>query len=83
MQLNRRDFLKVSTAIGVTVLTDLGLPQIICADAPPTFVPMKNGGMELEAHIDLRTGAVRTNPNLWMRNSACLGCYSSCGNRSK
>lgn len=83
MKLNRRDFLKVSAAIGATLLTDLGLEQILCAETPPVFVPMSNGGLELEANIDLRTGAVKTNPNILMKHSACLGCYSSCGNRVK
>jgi tetrathionate reductase subunit A len=83
MTLNRRDFLKLSALIGAAAVTDLGLEQVLCAETPPTFVPMGNGGQELEASIDLQTGEVKTNPNIQMRHSACLGCYSSCGNRVK
>jgi tetrathionate reductase subunit A len=83
MKLNRRDFLKLSALISATVLTDIGLEQVLCAETPPAFVPMNNGGQELEASIDLQTGEVKTNPNILMRHSACLGCYSSCGNRVK
>lgn len=81
MNLNRRDFLKLSAIVGAGFLTELGLQQMVHAQMPPDFIPMKYGGRELEAKIDLQTGDVQINPNIVMRHSSCLGCYSSCGNR--
>ncbi len=83
MKLNRRDFLKASTLVGATALTGMGFGDLLYAETPPTFVPMKNGGRELEAIIDPITGKLSINPDIQMRNSCCLGCYSSCGNRVK
>ena len=33
--------------------------------------------------MDLATGKVEVNDDVLVRYSACLGCYSSCGNRVK
>lgn len=83
MQLSRRDFLKLSALVGASTLTGLGGANFLYAQTPPTFVPMKNGGRELEARIDALTGEVLINEDIYMRHSSCLGCYSSCGNRVK
>lgn len=83
MKLDRRDFLKASALIGATTLTGMGWGELLYAQTPPPFVPMKNGGQELEARIDPVTGKLTINPEIYLRNSSCLGCYSSCGNRVK
>ena len=83
MMIKRRDFLKLSSLIGVSVLADLGLEKMIHASEAPEFTPMGQGGKELEAIIDLSTGTVKPNSNIVMRHSSCLGCYSCCGTRVK
>lgn len=37
----------------------------------------------MEASVDPKTGDVNINEDVIVRYSACLGCYSSCGNRLK
>ncbi|SEA39433.1 tetrathionate reductase subunit A [Desulfuromusa kysingii] len=83
MKLGRRDFLKASALISASTLTGLGFKDLLYAQTVPTFTPMKNGGQELEAIIDPLTGKVTINPDIFMRNSCCVGCYSSCGNQVK
>jgi tetrathionate reductase subunit A len=83
MRLDRRDFLKLSALVGATTLSGFGFSNFLYAQSPPTFIPMKNGGRELEAKIDPFTGELVLNENIFMRHSSCLGCYSSCGNRVK
>jgi anaerobic selenocysteine-containing dehydrogenase len=81
--INRRAFLKLSALIGISAVSDLGLEKMLCAAEAPDFSPMGQGGQELEATIDLQTGSVKPNPDILMRHSSCLGCYSSCGSRVK
>ena len=81
--MKRRDFFKLSAVVGAVAVTGLGLENLIFAGQPPEFIPAAGEGQELEARINLKTGEVELNPNIVMRNSACLGCYSSCGNRVK
>lgn len=83
MKLDRRDFLKLSALVGASTLSGFGFGNFLYAQTPPTFVPMKNGGQELEARIDPLTGELLINENIHMRHSSCLGCYSSCGSRVK
>jgi tetrathionate reductase subunit A len=50
--------------------------------SPPEQQPeQRYGGHKVEAHIDQATGEVTVNPEVIVRYSACLGCYSTCGNR--
>lgn len=81
--MKRREFLKISALVGGTAVTGLGITQLSVAQEPPEFAPVSGSGKEVEARIDLKTGQVEVNPNIVMRHSACLGCYSSCGNRVK
>ncbi|MBP1759762.1 MAG: putative anaerobic dehydrogenase [Firmicutes bacterium] len=82
--MNRRTFLKV---LGITSVGggSLGLTKMAFASNPPASFPEnpKYGGQVPEASIDLSNGKVNLNPDISMRNSACLGCYSACGNRVK
>lgn len=53
-------------------------------EAPAEFPEASEyGGQEVEATVDSQTGEVTVNPDIVMRHSACVGCYSSCGNRVK
>jgi len=81
--MKRRSFLKLSTIVGAAVATGLSLEKLSLAGGTQEFVPLTGNGQELEATIDAKTGLVKPNPDIMMRNSACLGCYSSCGNRVK
>lgn len=82
--MNRREFLKLSAAVGATAFCGLGLEPRSQA-APPAGLPPADdrGGQAVEARIDPASGNVQPNPEIIMRHSACLGCYSSCGNRVK
>lgn len=81
--MKRRDFFKMSAFVGTAAVTGLGINKLSFAGEPPEFAPVSGSGQEVEARIDLKTGQVESNPNILMRHSACLGCYSSCGNRVK
>lgn len=81
--MKRRDFLKVSGLAFAGAASGIGLSRLTYADQPPGFPQATGSGQELEATVDLKTGEVKTNPDIVMRHSACLGCYSSCGNRVK
>ncbi len=81
--MKRRSFLKLSVLAGVAAIDPLGITSFTHAGNPPKFKPEKSGGKELEAVIDTETGKVEVNPNIFMRHSACVGCYSNCGNRVK
>ncbi|MEA4900345.1 hypothetical protein [Desulfitobacterium sp.] len=83
--MKRREFLKISALVGGTAVTGLGINKlsVSAAEEPPQFAPAAGSGTEVEAIIDPQTGQVEVNPNIVMRHSACLGCYSSCGNRVK
>lgn len=82
----RRTFLKGMGGLGVLTLTGL---SIGCKDKEPEEVPSEFPdvsqfpGQKPEAKIDLKTGEVSPDKSIIMRHSACLGCYSSCGNRVK
>lgn len=81
--MKRRDFLKLSSVVVAGAATGIGLSKFSYADQPPEFPKPTGGGQELEAQVDPKTGAVKSNPDIVMRHSSCLGCYSSCGNRVK
>ncbi len=81
---NRRGFLKAMGALGATVAAGAGvagLPESALADNAE-FPPLETG-KPVEAKIDKATGDVTFNEDVIVRYSACLGCYSSCGNRLK
>lgn len=85
--MDRREFLKLTAAIGMTTAAStLGIQgaarKAKAADTFPT-IDILNNGSKLEAFIDTKTGKVTPNPEIVMRHSSCLGCYSTCGNRVK
>lgn len=81
--MKRRSFLKLSLAVSTAAAVDIGITSFSYAGDPPKFTPKKSRGKEIEAVINTKTGDVEVNPNILMRNSACVGCYSNCGNRVK
>lgn len=88
--MKRRTFLKILGGVGAVTVTGLSVgcqkeaEEVVTPEAPKNFPePSKFGGIKPEAKIDLATGKVEADKNILMRHSACLGCYSSCGNRVK
>lgn len=89
--MKRRTFLKVLGGMSVVTATGLtiGCEEDVVEEgeesrAPDSFPEISTfPGQKPEARIDLKTGDVDVDDSLVMRNSACLGCYSSCGNRVK
>lgn len=85
--MNRRDFLKSVATVGSLTAMGLGIEYILpvaLADetiANPT--PYDHEALPVEMRIDPKTGKVELNPNIALRNSVCLGCWSNCGNRVK
>ena len=84
--MTRRSFLKLSAAgaMGAAALSfaPLKANQAKAEQAAAAYACSKRS-LPVEAAIDLTTGKVTPNPDILMQNSACLGCYASCGNRVK
>lgn len=82
--IDRRGFVKAMGALGALSVTGAGLAaQDDRAFAADADFPDQKAGQPLEAKVDLATGKVTVNEDILVRYSACLGCYSSCGNRVK
>ena len=84
--MTRRSFLKLSAAGAMSAaalgFVPLKANQVKAEQADAAFTGSKRS-LPVEAAIDLTTGKVTPNPDILMQNSACLGCYASCGNRVK
>ena len=84
INLDRRSFLKAAGGLGALSVAGAGLAAPDRrAFADETAFPEQKHGNPVEATIDPKTGDVTVNEDVIVRNSACLGCYSSCGNRLK
>ncbi len=83
--MTRRGFLKLLgvTSAGFTALGMGSLKRPAKAENAGEQPKQRGRCQPVEATVDLRTGAVTPNPDILMQNSACLGCYASCGNRVK
>ena len=73
-------------AAGAGALSAAGLGLSGCAtqssgDALDGTLPSKETGKAVEARVDLKTIDIRIDEDVITRFSACLGCYSCCGNR--
>ncbi|WP_211661966.1 hypothetical protein [Neomoorella glycerini] len=78
--------MKLLLAAGITGAGGLGLEQAArAAGRPEPFpeLPQKQSGQKPEALINTKNGQVMPAAGIIMRHSACLGCYSCCGNRVK
>ena len=86
ISMSRRSLLKAVGAAGALQVAGVGIAgqphKALAADAD--FAAPKTGyGQPVEASVDPKTGEVTVNEDVVIRYSACLGCYSSCGNRLK
>lgn len=88
LSMKRRTFLKILGGIGALTFTGLSIgcskKDVEDVDAPAEFPDLSQfSGQKPEAVINLETGDVEIEESILIRHSACLGCYSSCGNRVK
>ena len=85
-KMSRRSFLAAMGAAGALSVAGVGISgqshKALAADAD-FAAPATGHGQPLEASVDPKTGDVNINEDVIVRYSACLGCYSSCGNRLK
>ncbi|QKF07695.1 molybdopterin-dependent oxidoreductase [Berryella wangjianweii] len=81
--IERREFLTAAAAACALTAAGTGVAGM----APPTLAhgdePAAPGAGHhpVEARVDEATGAVKVNDEVIVRNTGCLGCYSSCGSR--
>lgn len=82
--INRRTFVGGMAALGALSVAGVGLSyQPDAAVAADSAFPKPVQGKPIEAKVDPKTGDVTVNPDVLVRYSGCVGCYSSCGNRIK
>lgn len=79
-KMNRRQFVAAMGALGA--LSAVGAQPALSVAEDATF-PAPRVGKPIEAKVDTKTGAVEVNEDVIVRNSTCVGCYQSCGNRIK
>lgn len=81
--IDRRDFLQATAGVGALSFAGLGLAG--CATGSGNNVvgtlPAAQTDKPVEANVDPKTGDLVPNEEVIVRYSACLGCYSCCGNR--
>lgn len=80
--------MKILGSVGILSFTGLSIGcnknEAANMDAPDGFPKLTQlPGQKPEAVVDIATGKVDVEKSILMRHSACLGCYSSCGNRVK
>lgn len=84
MILKRRTFLKLSAfTVGIAGLGLSGCKDKEISNMDEFPEMPETLGQEVEATIDMESGEVKVNPNVLMKSSVCMGCYSSCGIRAK
>ncbi|MDR3563397.1 MAG: hypothetical protein P4N59_18455 [Negativicutes bacterium] len=86
MRLNRRQFIKSAVFAGTASACGLGFEKVFSVESPPAFTSALGdsyGSQAPEAKVDPATGKIDPNPDVLVRHSVCLGCYSDCGNRIK
>lgn len=84
--MKRRQFLRLVGGVGALTVANItiGCELEEHPETPGSFPDLQEyGGQAIEAMVDVQTGKITVNDAIAMRNSACLGCYSSCGNRVK
>jgi len=84
--MKRRDFLKSMAFVGSVTAIGLDLEKISLAIADETFAnptPYDKDALPVELKIDKTTGEIIWNPEIVLKTSVCLGCWSNCGNRVK
>lgn len=85
--MNRRDFLKSVATVGTLTAVGLGMenmiPAVLADEAIANPTPYDHEALPVEMRIDPKTGKMTLNPDIALKNSVCLGCWSNCGNRVK
>lgn len=84
--MKRRDFIKSVAAVGSISALGLGiekLPSVIAEEAVSNPTPYDKDALPVEMKIDKTTGEITLNPDIALKTSVCLGCWSNCGNRVK
>lgn len=96
--MSRRSFIRAFGATGAAAAAGIGLANCMvpAAGAKEAASSSADGtvsssdpfatpaaGTPIEAVVDTETGEVTVNDKIVVRYGACLGCYSSCGNRVK
>ncbi|MHB1405459.1 MAG: molybdopterin-dependent oxidoreductase [Desulfitobacteriaceae bacterium] len=85
--MNRRDFVKSVTAVGTVTALGLGVeklvPAVLADEVIANPTPYDHEALPVEMRIDPQSGKVELNPDIALRSSVCLGCWSNCGNRVK
>ena len=80
--LTRRQFSQAMGALGALSVAGVGLGSKASAGlADEAEFPAPTTGKPIEAKVDPTTGDVTVNPDVLVRYSSCVGCYSACGNR--
>lgn len=85
--MNRRNFIKSMATVGTISALGLGINTLVPAALADNNIdnptPYDHDALPVEMRIDPKTGTVELNPDIILRNSVCLGCWSNCGNRVK
>lgn len=86
LKISRRRFIQSTVFAGLAGSFGLGLDKVFAQVInPPRFdkATFAYGSQSPEATINAKTGEVSLNPDILIRHSVCLGCYTGCGNRVK
>ncbi|HVJ48182.1 molybdopterin dinucleotide binding domain-containing protein [Desulfitobacterium sp.] len=85
--MKRREFLKSVATVGTFTAIGLGmeniLPDVLADEMIANPTPYDHEAIPVEMKIDPKTGNLTLNPDIILKNSVCLGCWSNCGNRVK
>lgn len=84
--MKRRTFLKLSALTTGAAALGLGITGCKKREQEPVAAfPATSSslGQTVEASVNLETGEVKVNPDIIIKHSVCMGCYSSCGIRAK
>jgi tetrathionate reductase subunit A len=85
--MKRRDFIKSVATVGTLTALGLGVekmvPLAVAGEAIASPTPYDHDALPVEMKIDKKTGQITLNPDIALKNSVCLGCWSNCGNRVK
>lgn len=83
LTMGRRRFLQAAASMGALSVAGLGLSGCATQEGGSVSggLPSEEAGKPVEATVDPKSGSVTINEDVLVRYSACLGCYSCCGNR--
>lgn len=85
--MKRRDFIKSVATVGTFTALGLGMEKMVpfafAEEAIVNSTSYDHDALPVEMKIDNKTGQITLNPEIALKNSVCLGCWSNCGNRVK